>query len=398
MLKFFKNILTLLLLIAIIGISFFIGKEFGFSECRVCPPEDINFSLFWEGYQELKNNFIDEGEITEEKIIYGALSGVADSLDDPYTIFLDPDETKIFLEDTEGVFEGVGMEIGLRDNQLTVIAPLKETPAQKAGIRSGDKIIKINETFTNNMIVEEAVKLIRGEKGTEVSLMIMREGWKEAKEFKVERGVIEIPSMEWELMSSSENKKDIAYLKIYHFSSQAKSDFRTASSEVLKSSAEKIILDLRNNPGGYLYVAKDIAGWFLNENKVVVIEDFNGKEEEKIYESEGPSTLMSYPVIILINGGTASGSEILAGALRDNKGVKLVGEKSFGKGCVQQIKKLSDGSTLKITVANWLTPNRTSISEKGLEPDIEIEMTEEDYLNNKDPQLEKAIEVIKEIR
>lgn len=398
MLKFLKNILILIVFVAITGVSFFIGKDFGLSECRVCPPEDINFSLFWEGYQKLQENFVDSEDITEEKIIYGALSGMADSLDDPYTIFLDPEETKIFLEDTEGVFEGVGMEIGIRDGQLTVIAPLEETPAQKAGLRAGDKILKIDDTFTHDMNTDEAVKLIRGKKGTEVSLMIMREGWNEAKEFKVERGVIEVPSLKWELMSSSGDKKDIAYLKLYHFTSQAESDFKEAASEILKSSAEKIILDLRNNPGGYLHIAKNIAGWFLEKGEVVVIEDFEGKKDEKIYESTGPSTLISYPVAVLINEGTASGSEILAGALRDNRSIDLIGQKSFGKGCVQQVKTLSDGSTLKITVANWLTPNRTSISEEGLEPDIKVEMKEEDYLEGRDPQLDKAVEVIKEIR
>ena len=398
MLKFLKNTLTLILFICIIGTSFFVGKYFGSSQCRICAPEELNFSLFWEGYQQIKNDFVNSGEIDEQKIIYGALSGMAKSLEDPYTIFLDPEETKIFLEDTEGVFEGVGMEIGLRDGQLTVIAPLEKTPAQKAGIRSGDIIVKIDDTFTNNIMTEEAVKIIRGEKGTEVSLMIMRDGWEKPEEFNIERGIIEIPSLEWELMSSSEGKEDIAYLKLYQFSSQAESDFKEAASEILKGPAERIILDLRNNPGGYLHVAKNISGWFLEKGKVVVIEDFNGKEKEKVYNSQGPSTLLSYPVVILINRGTASGSEILAGALRDNKSIKLIGEKSFGKGCVQEVKKLSDGSTLKITVAKWLTPERVSISDEGLEPDIEVEMTEEDYLQGKDPQLEKAIEVIKEIR
>lgn len=398
MLKFLKNILTVIIFVAIVGVSFFVGKDFGLSECRVCPPEDINFSLFWEGYQKLQENFVDSEDITEEKIIYGALSGMADSLDDPYTIFLDPEETKIFLEDTEGVFEGVGMEIGIRDGQLTVIAPLEETPAQKAGLRAGDKILKISDTFTHDMNTDEAVKLIRGEKGTEVSLIIMREKWNKAKEFKVERGVIEVPSLKWELMSSSGDKKDIAYLKIHHFTSQAEIDFKKAASEILKSPAEKIILDLRNNPGGYLHIAKNIAGWFLEKGEVVVIEDFEGKKDERIYESPGPSTLISYPMVVLINEGTASGSEILAGALRDNMSIDLIGQKSFGKGCVQQVKTLSDGSTLKITVANWLTPNRTSISEEGLEPDIKVEMEEEDYLEGKDPQLDKAVEVIEEIR
>jgi len=303
-----------------------------------------------------------------------------------------PEDAKVFKEDVSGEFQGVGMEIGIRQGQLTVIAPLEGTPADKAGLRAGDKIIKIDGKDTRGIIIDEAVKLIRGPKGTEVTLTVFRDGWPEAKDFNIIREVIEIPSLTWEMKDS-----DIAYIKLYHFSSIASSAFSKAALEILNSKAEKIILDLRNNPGGYLEVAQDIAGWFLERGAVVAIEDFGENKEAKEYNAKGPAKLLSYPTVVLINQGSASGSEILAGALRDNRGIKLVGEKSFGKGSVQELKELTKGS-LKVTVARWLTPQGTLIADKGLEPDFVVEMTEEDIEKDRDPQLEKAIEILKGLR
>jgi len=392
-----KNFVLVSLVIAILA-SFGFGFWFGKAQvvCPICPPEEIDLSLFWETWKKLEEKFVSPEKFDIQKMIYGAISGMVKSLEDPYTTFLNPEDSKKFLEDVTGYFEGVGMEIGIRKGQLQVVAPLEGTPAQKAGLRPGDKIIKINDTLTGDLTIDEAVNLIRGPKGTEVTLTIFREGWQTTKEIKIVRAVIEVPSLKWELKETSEGEK-IAYLKLYQFSEKASFDFAKAAIEILNSPAEKIILDLRNNPGGYLEVARDISGWFLERGQTVAIEDFGQDKEQKIYKAKGNARFLQYPIVILINQGSASGSEILAAALRDNRGIKLIGEKSFGKGSVQELENLRGGSSLKITVARWLTPSGEFITDKGLEPDIKVEMTEEDYEQDRDPQLDKAIEIIKNL-
>jgi len=388
----FKKILLSISLIILVIVSAGFGFYFGKTQCKICQPEEIDFSLFWEAYHKLQEKFVDKGKFDIQKIIYGAISGMVKSLEDPYTVFLKPEETKRFIEDVKGTFEGVGMEIDIRKGQLQVISPLEGTPAQRAGLRAGDKIIKIDDKPTTDMTIEEAVNLIRGPKGSEVTLTIFREEWEKTKEIKIVRAVIEVPSLKWEIKN-----ENIAYLKLYQFSEKASFDFRIAAIEILNSPAQKIILDLRNNPGGYLEVAQEISGWFLKRGEIVVIEDFGARKERNIYKAQGNASLVGFPVVILINQGSASGSEILAGALRDNRDILLIGEKSFGKGSVQELERLSEGSSLKITVAKWLTPKGELITDKGLEPDIKLEMTEEDYEEGKDPQLDKAIEIIKNL-
>ena len=351
----------------------------------------------WESYSKIQEKFVNPEEINTEKIIQGAISGMVNSLGDPYTTFLNPDNTKKFLEDVSGRFDGIGIEIGKKDNQLQVISPLEGTPAKEADLRPDDKILKIDNTFTTDISIDDAVNLIRGKKGTKVVLTIFRDGWESPKEIEIIRDTIEIPSLKLEF-KDFQNGEKFAYLKLYQFSEQAGFDFSKASIEIINSPAKGIILDLRNNPGGYLEVSQDIAGWFLKVGDTVVIEDFGDKKEQKFYRSNGNARLLEYPIIVLINKGTASASEILAGALRDNRGVKLVGEKSFGKGSIQELERLTDGSVLKITIAKWLTPKGELIADKGLEPDITIEMTDEDYKEKRDPQLDKAIEILKEIR
>jgi carboxyl-terminal processing protease len=395
-----KKIIVLIFSVVLLAVAFGAGFQFGKLQIPVTPPEGvlnpetgkpqgIDFSLFWEAWRALEEKFVDSGKINYQDMLYGAIEGMVNSLKDPYTVFMPPQESKIFKEDVTGEFQGVGMEIGIRDNGLTVIAPLEGTPAQRAGLRAGDKITKIDDTDTVGMTTDDAVKLIRGPKGTEVTLTIFREGWSQAKEFTIVREVITVPSLKWEMKDDN-----IAYLKLYQFSQQAGIDFNNAAAQILASSAQKIILDLRDNPGGYLEVAQDIAGWFLERGQVVTIEDFGGKKENETYLAKGNSKLLSYPLVILINRGSASGSEILAGALRDNRGIKLIGQTSFGKGSVQELTELSEGS-LKVTVAKWLTPQGEVIGGVGLTPDIEIELSEEDFNEGRDPQLDKAIEVIK---
>ncbi len=389
----FQIAIVLFIIVMASFISFEVGFNYGEKEGlrKITPDQDLDLSLFWEAYHVLEDKYAHSQNFDAKEMVYGAIKGMVESLGDPYTVFFDPDEAKVFEEDVKGVFEGIGAEIGIRDDHLTIIAPLENTPAQKAGLLAGDKILKIDDTSTLNLSVDRAVQLIRGAKGTEVILTISREDWDQVKEITIKRGVIEIPSLRWEI-----KEENIAYIKLYQFSENAEWDFREVALDIINSPTEKIILDLRNNPGGYLEVAQYISGWFLEKGQIVAIEDFGSNQEQKIYKSKGPSDLEPYPIVVLINQGSASGSEILAAALRDNRGIKLIGEKSFGKGTVQELKSLQEGS-LKITIANWLTPNGEIITNKGLEPDVEVELTEDDFNQGKDPQLDKAVEILNQM-
>jgi carboxyl-terminal processing protease len=396
--KLFFAFLVLVILVSF-GLGILAGRLtvkpqiiFGVSHPEEGKPPEADFSLFWQTWATLQEKFVNEEKFDYQKMLYGAISGMVKALGDPYTVFFSPEETKQFEEDISGKFEGVGMEIGMRENELTIIAPLEGTPAQRAGLRAGDKILKIEDKLTADLTIDTAVSLIRGPKGTEVTLTIFREGWETPKEITITRAVIEIPSLKWELLDG-----EIAYLKLYHFHQKAGINFREAAFEILDSPAKKIILDLRNNPGGYLEVSQDIASWFLERGQIVVIEDFGGGKEQKEYKAEGAELFLEYPIVVLINQGSASASEILAGALRDNRGIKVIGETSFGKGSVQELENLEGGSSLKVTIAKWRTPKGEILTDKGLEPDIKIEMTEEDYEEGRDPQLDKAIEIIKQL-
>jgi carboxyl-terminal processing protease len=394
-----KKILTKILISIVIVTSgfaiFSFGFRYGYEQIPMPPkelPSDVDITLLWNVWNKIEQKYAKDFDY--QTMIYGAAKGLAESLGDPYTIFLTPEDSKIFMDDVSGAFQGVGMEISMKDGALTVVTPLEGTPAQRAGLLPGDKIIKVEDTYTRDITVEEAVKMIRGEKGTKVKLAIHREGWESTKDFEIIRDVIKIPSTKLEIIDGN-----IAKVNVYQFSGNLSAEFiKIVDIIVHDSSIEKLILDLRNNPGGLLGEAQNMAGWFLERGDVVTIERFGGDKEDREYLAAGNKLLKNYPLVILINQGSASGAEILAAALRDNKNnVKLVGKKSFGKGSVQEPIELRDGSLLKITVANWLTPNGELIDEVGLEPDIEIEMTEEDYKEGRDPQLEKAIEILREM-
>jgi len=390
------------LVAAVLG-AYFFGFQVGKSQSRIIPiegvrntqfgaPEAVDFSLFWDAWRIIQEKYSGTEPFDYQKMVHGAISGMVESLGDPYTIFMDPEDTKRFRDDISGSFEGVGMEIGIRNRELQVIAPLEGTPAKAAGLRPGDVIVRVDDTFTRNLTIDEAVSFIRGPRGTDVTLSILRDDWSETKDFVITRAVIEIPSLQWEM-----KEENIAYIQLFHFSEDASRTFGTAATGILASSADRIILDLRGNPGGFLQVSVDIAGWFLKRGQVVVVEDFGEEGKEVIYKARGNNRLGSLPLIILMNQGSASASEILAGALRDHKGVKLVGEKSFGKGSVQELENLVGESSLKVTVANWLTPNGSHITDVGLEPDVVVEMTPEDFDQELDPQLDKALELVKNL-
>ncbi|MDP2934564.1 MAG: S41 family peptidase [bacterium] len=363
----------------------FFNKELG-------KPTAIDFSLFWDALSKIEERYVNSDKIDYQKMLYGAISGMVESLGDDYTIFMPPEKTDSFVKSVSGKdsFEGVGMELGIKSKVLTVVTPIEGTPAYRAGIKAGDKILKIGDKTTEGMTTEEAVSLIRGEKGTQVNLTIIRKNLDKPKEYTLTRDTIEVPVIRWEILEN-----DIAYIKIYQFTANLPSKFEDIVTQLLRDNAKKIIVDVRNNPGGYLETAVDVASWFLPENEVVVREEFkNGEKNE--YKSEGYKSLQNFKTVVLVNGGSASASEILAGALRDIKGIKLIGEKTFGKGSVQTLENFRDDSSLKITIAKWFTPSGVSIADEGLKPDVEVELTEDDASNDRDPQLDKAIEILNE--
>lgn len=364
-------------------------------------PDHIDFSLFWDTWNSVHNKYVDEEKLDTKKLLYGAIQGMVDSIGDPYTVFFEPPESKKFQEEISGSFSGVGIEIGKREGILTVIAPIKDTPAYKAGLKAGDKILRVDNAPTADLTIEEVVNLIRGKRGTPVVLTISSNG-ADTRDVEIIRDTIKIPVIEWTMLES-EGKK-VAYLQVFTFNQNVDSEFQKAAQEILKSEATSLIVDFRNNPGGLLDSAINIAGWFLDKDQIVTVEAFRDSSRNE-FRSKGNGALKAYPTVILINGGSASASEIVAGALHDNRGVRLVGEKTFGKGSVQELEKFKDGSSLKITVAKWLTPNGISISDTGIEPDVKVELPKEKIEKeefefelgtpDKDPQLDKALELLR---
>jgi len=360
-------------------------------ENKLSADKNLDFSLFWKVWDLLKEKYVDQSSLDAQNLVYGAINGMLKATDDPYTTFFNPKETKEFSQDISGRFEGIGAELGIKEDILTVIAPLDGSPAQKAGLMAGDKIIKIDDKSTADVTIDQAVDLIRGKKGTEVILTVLHSGDQETREIKITRDTIEVKSVKVEFKDN-----DIAYLKINQFGEQTTTEFNVAMNQIIARNSKGIILDLRNNPGGFLDKSVEIASKLIPKGKVVVTEEDGTGKKNNIYTTGGDK-LSDIPIVVLINEGSASASEILAGALRDNKGVQLIGKKSFGKGSVQELISLPNNSSVKITVAKWLTPNGDYIMEKGINPDIEVDLTIDDYKNNRDPQLDKAMEKIQEI-
>jgi carboxyl-terminal processing protease len=388
-----------LAILVVAAIVFYSGFYFGQQDSKVVisgieninqgKPEDVDFAAFWKAWNLLEEKYVSASttkkSVNEQDRVWGAIKGLTESLGDPYTVFFPPVESKLFESDIRGNFEGVGMEISSQEGTLTVIAPLKGSPAEKAGIRAGDKIIRIDDKETAGISGDEAVQLIRGPKGTAVTFTIIR-GEEEPLTVSVTRDVIDIPTINTERLGDG-----IFLIELYSFSAPSPNLFRNALREFIESGDNKLILDLRGNPGGYLEAALDMASWFLPTGKVVIREDFGGSKDEKAYRSKGYDIFNdNLKFVILVDGGSASASEILAGALREHGKAVLIGEKTFGKGSVQELVNITDETSLKITVARWLTPNGVSISDHGIEPDIKVERTEEDVLNGRDPQLERA--------
>lgn len=347
-----------------------------------------DFSTFWAAWQDIERDSLWVPSTTPNARMYGAITGLAGSLGDPYTEFFTPDDSNQFQQNITGNFGGIGAELGENTStQVVVIAPLAGTPAAQAGLKPEDIIAAINGSSTAGMSVDQAVNLIRGPVGTKITLSIFRQGWSAPKDFTMTRATIQVPTVQLSM------KGDIAVIQMAEFTQDADGLFYDALKKAVENNAQGIVIDLRNDPGGYLQVAVDIAGYFLKPGSPVV-KEVGRSVPEVDYKSEGSGALSNMPVAILINNGSASAAEILSGALHDDRQVALVGQRSFGKGTVQQIEDLPDGSSLKITVAHWVLPSGRILDHDGLQPDYPVTITDAQVAAHQDPQLAKALQVV----
>lgn len=349
----------------------------------------IDFSLFWKVWNLLKEKYVERESLDAKVLFYGAIDGMLAASGDPYTTFFDPEENKEFKEELGQQFDGIGAEMQMKDGILTVVAPLENSPAQRAGILAGDKVLKINGESTENLGLSEAVDKIRGPRGTEVTLSVFHSDDDELREITVRRDVIVVKSVLLEV------RDGIAILKVTRFGEETTDEFERLATEARQQGARGIILDVRNNPGGFLEGAVDLAGYFLPSGSVVVIEEDAAKKRREL-KTRGGNSLGDLPVVVLMNQGSASASEILAAALRENRrDVVIVGETSFGKGSVQELIPTSSTTSVKITVARWLTPLGNQINKVGIKADEEVKLTREDFEADRDPQFDRALEVMR---
>jgi carboxyl-terminal processing protease len=394
---------AVLVLSSLIFLGFFVGYKEGVKENKVFTIENVknlgdkekeaDFAVFWEAWTALKGVHIDGPEVGAQDLVYGAIKGLAGSFNDPYTVYFPPKEARKFEEDVSGRFYGIGAEIDLNENgTVIVVTPLKDSPAEKAGLRAADLILEIDGTSTKGMTTDEAVGQIRGELGEPVVLSVAREN--ELLEITIVRAEIQVPTLSYELVGDIEQ---FAHIYLSSFNENAASAFAKALRDSQSDNVKGIIIDLRFNPGGFLEVANNLAGWFIGNGEVVVTERFRvGKDHE--FRSRGTGEFSDFPVVILINEGSASASEIFAGALRDHNDVPLIGKTTFGKGTVQELVRLSDNSSLKITIAEWEMPAGEILTKDGITPDFEVEL-DIDRLEAEgvDSQLEEAIDILRQL-
>ncbi len=408
-----KNITNKLLIISIViflfGTGFKLG-EFNANNSQIytqsfkiynANKKNLDFSLFWEAWDKVENKFVEKDKLKPEKMFYGAIKGMVASLEDPHTYFLTPEENKQSKDDLEGKFEGIGAQLGLKDNRVVIIAPLKNSPAENAGVRAGDYITHVDGESIQGWTLLQAVKKIRGPKGTKVVLGLERKG--EEVEVEIIRNEIIINSVELEYETRKDcnnNCDQIAHLKLIQFGENTNNEWDKAINKIVEKWKNKeikgLVLDLRDNPGGYLQSSVYLASEFLPKGKLVVRQE-STDSDIKDYNVTRNGKLLDIPLIILINKGSASASEIMAGALRDNKSTKLIGEQSFGKGSVQEAFDLKKGAGIHVTVSKWILPNGDWINKKGIKPDIIIENEIEEgntITKETDKQLEKAIEEV----
>ena len=406
-LGFSLNTLALFCVCALLigfGVGFATGKDRASTittSANAGAPADVDFSPVWKVWDILNESFVPDAVATStplatttaalnEQKVYGMASGLAASLNDPYTFFLPPVQSKAFSADMSGAFEGVGMQIDIRNQVLTVTSPLRGTPAEHAGIKAGDLILKIDGVSTQGMDTGDAVQRIRGPKGTQVVLTMYRTGWNGHKEIKVTRDVINVP-----IVTTTARKDGVFVIELLQFTANAPDLFRNALREFVQSGDKKLVLDLRGNPGGYLDGAVSIASWFLPRGNIVVTEDYDGHATSIVHRSLGYNVFnKNLRAVILVDKGSASASEIFAEALRHYGVAKIVGTNTFGKGVVQELFPITSKTSLKVTVARWLGPNGKQIPHDGIIPDVMATTSDEVVKNGKDTQMEKALEVL----
>jgi len=394
-----KKLIYVLIGIPAIVLALFLGIYIGGHSVSSVNRSDLvnkelvsydKFAIFWKAWQALDNKYVAAASTTLDAKIYGSIQGLAASYGDPYTVFFPPEEAKAFQEDIAGNFQGVGMEIGIKDKQLQVVAPIKNSPADHAGVKSGDFILKIDDKPTADLSVDQAVKLIRGPKGSQVKILFFSAGSAKPIDKVIIRDIINIPTLDTDTKPGG-----IFVIRLYSFTATSPDLFREALRQFVVSGSHKLILDLRGNPGGYLDASWDMASWFLPAGKIVVTEDFGGRSAPKVYRSKGYNIFNdNLQMMVLVDNGSASASEILAGALKENGVAKLVGTKTFGKGSVQELVSITPDTSLKVTIARWLTPGGHNLSHEGLKPDYEVEVTQKEIEAKIDSQMNKAVELL----
>lgn len=351
----------------------------------------VDFAPFWDVWERITEQYLEREAVDPQKLLYGAISGIVQALGDPYSAFLTPEQNREVKQELSGFYEGVGIQLGVKDARIVVIAPLSGTPAEKKGVLAGDVILKIEDKDTVGLALPAAVSLIRGKAGTSVKLTIQREG-KEPFELVLDRARIELKSVELSFLDTEKGK--VAILKLSRFSSETPEEWDRAVSEIVAKGARGLVLDVRNNPGGFLSGSVYVGSEFL---KGRIVGQVGQDGQKRYFEAERKGKLLDIPLIVIINRGSASAAEIVAGALAERGRAKLVGEQSFGKGSVQDAQELQGGAGLHLTVAKWLLPSGKDINGKGLKPDIEVKRTEEDITSGRDPQKDRALEVVASI-
>ncbi len=403
--KYFGLYLSLILFIVSFGLGFFSGQYYFIhkniidengevEQTKVLKlnrmlnhSDEIEFEQFWEVWDKIKEKYVKK-DVKDEDLFYGAVQGLVYALGDPYSLYFPPKAADEFSKDLSGELEGIGAEIGIKNQLLTVIAPLANTPAERAGLRPGDVILQIGEEITLGMDVNTAVSKIRGKAGTEVILSVNRNEWLEPKEIKIVRAKISVPSVTFKMQNN-----EVGYFRVMQFNEDTQKQFDKGIKELQNRSGKKIILDLRNNPGGYLDQAIRMASEWIEKGVVVSEKGNDGNNKE--HETTGSARLQNIQTVVLINGGSASASEIVAGALQDNKKATIIGTKTFGKGSVQDFEMFPDGSALKLTVAEWFTPNGRNINKEGIVPDIEVIEEWDKEKIGEDVMIDKALELLK---
>jgi carboxyl-terminal processing protease len=403
--KIWQIVIVVVLAVALLGSGFWFGWAAGrkyptnivvTGASNIVPSgsatsSTADFSTFWQAWQAINDDYLRNASTTGVQKVQGAINGLVQSLGDPYSEYFDPQDNKQFQQNIAGDFGGIGAELGANANGLVVIiAPLPGTPAARAGFKAGDEILGVNGSSTDGLSVDQVVNLIRGDVGTKVTLTLFRSGWKQPQDFPLTREDIQVPTVDFEM------KGDVAHVSLHEFTGEADTLFYNALVKAVNQNAKGLVLDLRDDPGGYLETAVDIAGYFLKPGTLVVTEaGLNGASTT--YTASGNGALDNFPMVILVNGGSASASEILAGALHDDRQIPLVGEKSFGKGTVQTLEPLADGSAIKLTVAHWVLPSGRILDHDGLTPDYAVAMptsTATSSASSTDPQLQKALQVL----